>query len=239
MIILIDNYDSFTYNLYQMVGVHCPDIEVVRNDATSVQAILAAQPSQIILSPGPGRPENAGICLELVGALAAPPTGAGGSQAPADGSRAGGGQVPSLLGVCLGHQAIAQALGGRIDYAPELMHGKASEIEVVGEKGADDRAPAGGRRAPGDARPSSLFHGLPQRFLAARYHSLIVNAATLPDCLRVTAQTPVAAGRRSGKEGCLIMALEHRERPIFGIQFHPESILTPLGERILLNFLAV
>jgi anthranilate synthase component 2 len=186
VILLIDNYDSFSYNLYQMLGTLDPDIRVARNDGLDLAAIGALAPSHIVISPGPGRPEDAGICLGLI--------------------RAFTGSIP-LLGICLGHQALCQAFGATITYAAHLVHGKASELVL-------DRA-------------SPLFEGLPERIEAARYHSLIAAADTIPATLRVTARTIDDE----------VMAVEHREAPAFGVQFHPESILTPKGVHILRNFL--
>ncbi|MBR2216690.1 MAG: aminodeoxychorismate/anthranilate synthase component II [Selenomonadaceae bacterium] len=188
MILLIDNYDSFSYNLYQLVGAIKPDIKVIRNDALTVEEIKNLRPTHIIISPGPGRPERAGVCVELIRNMDE--------------------NVP-LLGVCLGHQAICYAFGATIGYAQNLMHGKASLTEF-------DTA-------------SPLFMGLPTSSKVARYHSLAAVAATLPPCLKITARA--ADGE--------IMAVEHRERPIYGVQFHPESILTPEGEMILENFLSL
>ncbi len=187
MIYLIDNYDSFSYNLYQLIGVMRPDIRVIRNDELAVAELQAAQPEAIILSPGPGRPEDAGICEEIVREIT---------------------DIP-LLGICLGHQAICSALGATITYARELMHGKQSPITVKND--------------------SPLFKDLPTTFLAGRYHSLGVSEPTLPNLLDVTAWT----------EDGEIMAVQHRERPLYGLQFHPESILTPEGPRILENFLHI
>lgn len=187
MILLIDNYDSFVYNLYQylsMTGVECL---VVRNDALDLAAILKLSPRAIVLSPGPGRPEEAGICLEVIQKLS--------------------GQIP-IFGVCLGHQAIAQAFGARIGYAPELMHGKTSEISH---------------------QQNSLFETLPSPMTVARYHSLVAEPETLPDCLEAIAHT--ADGT--------IMAIQHREYPVYGVQFHPESIASQHGMEILKNFLAL
>ncbi len=188
MILLIDNYDSFSYNLYQLIGQINPEIRVVRNDEMRVAQIQALAPSHIILSPGPGRPENAGILIELVQTLK--------------------GQVP-ILGVCLGHQAICAAFGGHITYAKELMHGKQSEVEFD--------------------ETSLLFQDCPRRALVARYHSLGVQASTLPSCLQITAQTI------DGE----IMAVKHQDYPIYGVQFHPESIMTPDGLTMLKNFLSL
>lgn len=186
MILLIDNYDSFSYNLYQLIGELNPDIRVVRNDALSVPQIEALAPDRIVISPGPGRPEDAGNIIEVARALS--------------------GRVP-ILGVCLGHQAICAAFGGRVTYARRLMHGKQSVARL------DGRCP--------------LFRGLPEAVPVARYHSLAADPAALPDCLAVTAET--AEGE--------IMAVQHVRYPTFGVQFHPESILTPDGRAMLKNFI--
>jgi anthranilate synthase/aminodeoxychorismate synthase-like glutamine amidotransferase len=185
-LLLIDNYDSFTYNLVQFLGDLGANTEVVRNDALSAEAALGLGAQAIILSPGPCAPDQAGICLDVIGLAAAR-------------------RVP-LLGVCLGHQAIGQLFGGKVIRAPQPMHGKISAIEH------DD---------------SGVFAGLPSPFNAARYHSLIVEEATLPAALRATART--ADG--------LIMGLAHRALPIHGVQFHPESIASQYGHDILRNFL--
>lgn len=187
MILLIDNYDSFSYNLYQLIGELNPDIKVIRNDEMTVDEIRALAPDRIILSPGPGRPEDAGIIIEAARTL--------------------GKEIP-ILGVCLGHQAICAAFGATVTYAKQLMHGKQSTV----------KADTG----------SKLFQGLPVYFPVARYHSLAADEATLPEELRVTAVT----------EDGEVMAVEHREYPIYGVQFHPESILTPDGRAMLANFLA-
>jgi len=173
MLLLLDNYDSFTYNLYHYLGELGAAVEVWRNDALSAEAALARRPEGIVLSPGPCDP--AGVC--------------------------------PVLGVCLGHQAVAQAFGGRIVRAPVVMHGKVSAIAHTGE---------------------GIFRGLPSPLSATRYHSLIADRASLPECLRVTAETG---------DG-VVMGLEHRELPVFGVQFHPESIETEHGHRLLDNFLA-
>jgi len=187
MITIIDNYDSFTYNLVHYFGDLGVEVRVYRNDEKTTAAVLAEKPEAIVMSPGPCTPNEAGICLELV--------------------KRNKGRVP-LLGVCLGHQAIGQAFGGRVIRAPVLMHGKLSKILHEG---------------------TSLFRGLPNGFEATRYHSLIVEAATLPSALSVTART--ADG--------LIMALEHRSQPVYGVQFHPESIASAHGHAILANFLTL
>lgn len=188
MILLIDNYDSFSYNLYQMVGEISPDIRVIRNDEMSVEEIRALSPARIILSPGPGRPENAGVIIEVAKTL--------------------GKEIPTL-GVCLGHQAICAAYGATVTYAKELMHGKQSEVVF------DKSCP--------------LFLDCPDRAKVARYHSLAADKETIPDCLRVVAET--ADGE--------VMAVQRREYPIYGVQFHPESIMTPDGKHMLANFISL
>ena len=203
MIVLIDNYDSFSYNLYQLVGSVEPNIRVVRNDALSAAELAALAPQAVVLSPGPGRPADAGICVEAVRALS--------------------GRVP-ILGVCLGHQAICEAFGGTVTYAKRLMHGKSSQVAVVG---AGEAAASGLSASVG---PSALFAGLEGGFTAARYHSLALDESTLPAGLRVTA--------RSVDDG-EVMAVEHVEHPTFGLQFHPESIMTPQGRAIVENFMRV
>lgn len=186
MILLIDNYDSFVYNLYQLIGSLTPDIKVVRNDACTLEEIESMAPEAIVISPGPGRPEDAGIILNVIEHFT--------------------GKIP-ILGVCLGHQAICSALGGVVTYAKELMHGKTSMI---------------------DTEPDSvLFRGIISPVQVARYHSLAASEKYLPDCLRVTART--ADGE--------IMAVEHRNYPVYGVQFHPESIMTPQGKKMIENFL--
>jgi len=187
MLLLIDNYDSFTWNLVHYLGELGAEVVVRRNDSLTVDQALALTPEAIVLSPGPCDPDKAGICLPLIAAAA---------------SR----RLP-LLGVCLGHQGIGQAFGGRVVRAPVPMHGKVSEV-VHGGKG--------------------LMRDLPSPFRATRYHSLIVERSTLPDCLEVTAELP--------GDG-MIMALAHRELPIHGVQFHPESIASEHGHKILANFL--
>lgn len=185
MFILIDNYDSFTYNLVHYLGEEGAEVVVKRNDALSAEDVLALKPQGIVLSPGPCDPERAGICLELIAKAA--------------------GKVP-MFGVCLGHQSIGQAFGGKVLRAPSPMHGKVSAISHHG---------------------TDIFTSLPTPFNATRYHSLIVERASLPACLVVTAET--ADG--------LIMGLRHRDLPIFGVQFHPESIASQYGHDILRNFL--
>ena len=186
MILLIDNYDSFSYNLYQLVGEMEPDIRVVRNDALTVEELRALQPDRVILSPGPGRPEGAGVTMEAVTAL--------------------GGDIP-ILGVCLGHQAICAAFGATVTYAKKLMHGKQSQVRFD--------------------RDCPLFQGCPETAPVGRYHSLAVDPDTLPGCLKVVA--------RAGDGE--VMAVRHRDYPIYGVQFHPESILTPHGKTMLRNFI--
>ena len=186
MTLLIDNYDSFSYNLYQIVGTLDPDILVIRNDEKTVDEIEAFHPDRIILSPGPGRPEEGGIMIQLIQRL--------------------GSKIP-MLGICLGHQAICAAFGASITYARELMHGKQSEVFF------ETTCP--------------LFQGCPQRAPVARYHSLAADPDTMPDCLIVTART--ADGE--------IMGVQHKSFPIYGLQFHPESIITPDGTTMIKNFI--
>lgn len=188
MILLIDNYDSFSYNLYQLIGTVRPDIKVIRNDAKTVEEIDAMHPDAIIISPGPGKPADAGVCIEVIQKL--------------------GGKYP-ILGVCLGHQAICEAFGGVVSYAKELVHGKSYPVTI-------------------DCS-SRLFRGMPPVIQAARYHSLSAVREKLPSCLKITAET----------EDGEIMAVEHREKPIFGVQFHPESIMTPDGRKIIENFFSL
>lgn len=188
MILLIDNYDSFSYNLVQLAGSINPNIRVVRNDELTVEEIRALKPSHIILSPGPGYPKDAGVCEQAVTEMK--------------------GEVP-ILGVCLGHQGICESFGAKITLAKHLMHGKQSNIHI--------------------ANGSIIFHGLAPVIQAARYHSLIAKKDTLPDELQVIAEDD------DGE----IMAVQHRHYDIYGLQFHPESILTPLGETIMRNFLKI
>jgi anthranilate synthase/aminodeoxychorismate synthase-like glutamine amidotransferase len=185
MILVIDNYDSFTYNLVQYLGELGADIQVRRNDQITLDEVGKLAPERILISPGPGVPESAGIIVPLVKEFA--------------------GKFP-ILGVCLGHQAIAEAFGGKIVRAPYLMHGKVSEICHDGR---------------------TIFHGLPYRFKATRYHSLIAEKDSCPDCFQVSATTP---------DG-IVMGLRHRELPLEGVQFHPESVMTEHGKQILENFL--
>lgn len=188
MTLLIDNYDSFSYNLYQLIGELNPDIRVIRNDEMTVEEIRALKPDRIILSPGPGRPEDAGVTLQAAKEL--------------------GKDIP-LLGVCLGHQAICAAFGATVTYAKALMHGKQSVVRQEGN--------------------SPLFAGCPETFPVARYHSLAAAPETMPECLRVTART----------EDGEVMAVQHRKYPVYGVQFHPESIMTPDGKQMLKNFMEI
>jgi len=185
-VLVIDNYDSFVYNLVQELGELGAEPVVHRNDAIDIEGIRAASPDAILISPGPGRPESAGISTAVVAELA--------------------GEYP-ILGVCLGHQVIGQVYGGKVVAAPTLMHGKTSSVHHDGK---------------------SIFGGLPDPFVATRYHSLVVEPGSVPDVLEVTATTP---------DG-VVMGLRHRTLPVEGVQFHPESILTPSGPSLLSNFLA-
>lgn len=187
MIIVIDNYDSFTYNLVHYLGELGAETAVWRNDQISVDDVIGQRPNGILLSPGPCTPNEAGICLDLISKSA--------------------GQIP-ILGVCLGHQSIGQAFGGRVIRAPQVMHGKRSAVRHTN---------------------AGVFRGLPNPFQATRYHSLVVERESLPDCLEVTAET----------EDGLIMGLQHRELPVHGVQFHPESIATEAGHDLLANFLQI
>ncbi len=186
MILLIDNYDSFAYNLFQLIGEVNSDIMVYRNDKISIEEIESLNPEAIVLSPGPGKPENAGICIDVV--------------------RQFHNRVP-ILGVCLGHQAICTAFGAKVSYAKRLMHGKSSKISLN-----DD----------------SLFEGLPEEIIVGRYHSLSLMEDTLPDSLEIIS--------KSNDDG-EVMAVKHKEFDVYGLQFHPESILTPDGLMIIENFL--
>ena len=186
MILLIDNYDSFSYNLFQMVGEIHPDIKVIRNDEMTVEEIKALAPAKIIISPGPGRPEDAGVIIDVVKEL--------------------GRSIP-ILGVCLGHQAICMAFGATVTYAKELMHGKDSLTYFDTD--------------------STVFSGLPNKSKVARYHSLAASEDTIPTDLKVVAKTD------DGE----VMAVEHRYYPIYGVQFHPESIMTEYGKEMLRNFI--
>lgn len=186
MILIIDNYDSFSYNLYQMIGETGTDLKVIRNDEMTVEEIRQLMPECIILSPGPGRPEDAGVLIDVIKTM--------GKRAP-------------ILGVCLGHQAICAAYGSKITYAKEQMHGKQSNVTF------DLDCP--------------LFTGCPRTAPVARYHSLIADKDTLAYCLKITALT----------EKGEVMAVQHKEYPVYGVQFHPESIMTPNGKQILGNFI--
>jgi para-aminobenzoate synthetase component II len=187
MLLVIDNYDSFTYNLVQYLGELKAEVVVRRNDQTSIEEIGRARPERIVISPGPKTPDDAGICLEVI--------------------RRFSGAIP-ILGVCLGHQAIGQAFGGEVVRAPVVMHGKTSPITHDGK---------------------TIFSGLANPFPATRYHSLIVDRSSLPQCLEISATTP---------DG-LIMGLRHKEMRVEGVQFHPESVLTEAGKQLLANFLSL
>lgn len=186
MILLIDNYDSFSYNLYQLLGSINPDIKVIRNNELSVEEIEKINPDTIVISPGPGKPKDAGFCEDIIKYFA--------------------GKKP-VLGICLGHQAICEVFGAKITYAPKIMHGKVSEIEIDNS--------------------CQIFKNLPSKIKVARYHSLIAEENTLSDELIVTAKT----------EDGIIMGVKHRDYEIYGLQFHPESVLTPDGEILARNFL--
>ncbi len=189
MILLVDNYDSFSFNLVQMIGTlpgGKEELRVIRNDALDAAEIMALAPSHIVLSPGPGKPCDAGVCEALITEAA--------------------GKIP-ILGVCLGHQAICEVFGGKITYAPQLMHGKKSRVRVDNE--------------------SRIFRGLAEELEVARYHSLVAAKELLPDCLEVTAVD----------EAGEVMAVQHKTCAVYGVQFHPESIMTPDGGRMLQNFL--
>lgn len=186
MILLIDNYDSFSYNLYQLIGSINPDIKVIRNDEMTVDEIRELNAEYIILSPGPKRPQDAGVCIDVAREF---------------------GDTSRVLGVCLGHQSICEAYGATITYAKELMHGKQSVCEVDNS--------------------DELFAGLPNEVTVARYHSLAADESTMPECLKVIARTD------DGE----IMAVKHKTKNIWGVQFHPESIMTPDGMKMLENFL--
>ena len=186
MILLIDNYDSFVYNLYQFISVEDPDVRLVRNDRITPEEVLDMKPDAIVISPGPGKPSDAGVCIELIRQLK--------------------GRIP-ILGVCLGHQAIGEAFGATVTHASRLMHGKTSLLTDV----ADD----------------IIFKGIKKPVQVARYHSLSVQESTLPQELEVTARS----------EDGEIMAMRHREYPIYGLQFHPESVMTPDGPVMIRNFL--
>ena len=186
MILIIDNYDSFTYNLVHLVGRHTEDLKVVRNDVVTVDEVKAMAPEGIMISPGPGRPDDAGISKALIEEM--------------------GPRTP-ILGVCLGHQSIGEVFGGLVTHAPSLMHGKTSTIRHDGK---------------------TIFEGAAQDFTATRYHSLVVDRASVPDVLEISAET---------NDG-IVMGLRHRTHPIEGIQFHPESVLTTEGPRLIANWLS-
>jgi anthranilate synthase component 2 len=188
MTLLIDNYDSFSYNLYQLIGSVDPDIQVIRNDAVTADKIKDLNPDRIVISPGPGKPSDAGICEEVIDMYKG---------------------VYPIMGVCLGHQAICEVFGAVVSHAKKLMHGKSSVVDV-------DTA-------------SVLFKGMNHQIAVARYHSLAAKEETMPECLKVTARAD------DGE----IMAVEHRDYPVFGVQFHPESILTPNGIVIMRNFMSI
>tara|TARA_B100001123_G_C14869981_1_gene851550 strand:- start:131 stop:694 length:564 start_codon:yes stop_codon:yes gene_type:complete len=187
MILIIDNYDSFTYNLVQYIGTINPNMKIVRNDKITVDEIKDLNPTHIVISPGPGKPENAGISIEIIKIF--------------------GHQIP-ILGICLGHQAITVAFGGKVERANEIVHGKTSPVIHNGSK---------------------LFKNIPEKFQATRYHSLIANSENFPKELIKTANL----------ESGLIMGLEHKTHPIFGVQFHPESIVTEYGMTLIENFLKI
>lgn len=192
MILLVDNYDSFSFNLVQVMGelvASREELKVIRNDELTVSEIMALEPSNIVLSPGPGKPADAGVCEALIREVLEHP-------------------IP-LLGVCLGHQAICETLGGKITYAPQLMHGKQSLVKV------DDT--------------SVIFKGLPKELQVARYHSLVADKNMIPDTLDITATD----------EKGEIMAVQHKTLPIYGVQFHPESIMTPQGKEMIRNFVTI
>ncbi len=184
MILIIDNYDSFTYNLVHLIAAETEDYKVIRNDALTLEEIKQLNPSKILVSPGPGRPQDAGVTEEVIKEL--------------------GKEIP-VLGVCLGHQAIGEVFGADVVYAPTLMHGKVSNVEHDGK---------------------SIFENVKENFIATRYHSLVIDPDTIPDELEVTAKT-----------GDVVMGVRHKEFPIEGIQFHPESILTTEGPKMISNWL--
>lgn len=187
MVLLIDNYDSFTYNLYQFIGAYDPDILVVRNDEIDSKQVLALKPDKVVISPGPKAPKDAGNCLQIIKDVA--------------------GQIP-ILGICLGHQCIGEAFGGNVIHAKALFHGKSSTIHLQEDK---------------------LFDGIAGDLTVARYHSLVVEASSLPECLKVLSRT---------QEG-EIMAMKHKDFEVYGLQFHPESVLTQNGMRIIENFISL
>lgn len=186
MILLVDNYDSFSYNLYQLIGTYDEDIKVIRNDEMTAKEAVALNPDLIVISPGPGKPEDAGICIDLI--------------------REAAGKIP-VFGVCLGHQAITVAFGGVVSYADRIMHGKQSDAKID--------------------TSCKIFKGMPDVIKVARYHSLSSVRNSLPDCLKVTCET----------EDGVIMGIAHKDYDVYGVQFHPESILTPDGGKIIKNLL--
>ena len=185
MILLIDNYDSFTYNLYQFIGEFDPEIRVIRNDKITAEEVLAMAPDKVVISPGPKTPNEAGNCLDIIDKVS--------------------GKIP-ILGVCLGHQSIGQAFGGDVIHAKTLFHGKSSRIELANDP---------------------IFAGMDRHIQVARYHSLVVKYETLPECFTVLAKT----------DDDEIMAMKHNSLPVYGLQFHPESILTESGKKIMENFI--
>ena len=187
MILVIDNYDSFTYNLVQYIGTLNPDLEVYRNDKIAIDEIRTMNPQRIVISPGPGKPEDAGLSIDVVKEF---------------------GESTPIFGICLGHQAITVAFGGKVERANEIVHGKTSKMKHTG---------------------SVIFKNIPKEFKATRYHSLVAMEDSFPSDLKVTART----------DNGLIMALEHKKYPIYGVQFHPESIVTDHGMRMVQNFLEV
>lgn len=186
MILLIDNFDSFSYNLYQFMGEINPDIKVVRNDELTIEEIEKLNPEKIVISPGPGKPCDAGICEDVIRHFA---------------------PLKPILGICLGHQAICEVFGAKVTYAKEIMHGKTSDISID--------------------LTSPIFKGLPQTIKVARYHSLVADISTIPDELKVIGKT----------DDDVVMAVSHKKYNVFGLQFHPESILTPNGKIIIRNFI--
>ena len=186
MILLIDNFDSFSYNLYQFMGEINPDIKVVRNDELTIEEIEKLNPEKIVISPGPGKPCDAGICEDVIRHFA---------------------PLKPILGICLGHQAICEVFGAKVTYAKEIMHGKTSDIAID--------------------LTSPIFKGLPQTIKVARYHSLVADISTIPDELKVIGKT----------DDDVVMAVSHKKYNVFGLQFHPESILTPNGKIIIRNFI--
>lgn len=185
MVVLIDNYDSFTYNLYQYIGEYDSDIRVYRNDEITAEEIMALKPDKLVISPGPKAPKDAGNCLDIIKTLS--------------------GKLP-ILGICLGHQCIGEAFGGKVIHAKELFHGKSSEIELKEDK---------------------LFEGISSPLRVARYHSLVVEKSSVPDCFTILSET----------EEDEIMAMKHKDFEVYGLQFHPESVLTENGKQLIKNFI--